>query len=305
MTVALLGAPDDPQVRSVRRALDERGAESVVWDADQWPGDAPLSLAVADGTSVTVGDEVAVGELTAVYLRRMALDPRGPEFEGEFEERPYSLLNQLKEYRGVLGSVLRHLEASGVRLVNPPAASRLHSLKPYQMAAFEDADVPVPETLATNDPDEVRAFVDRVGEVVYKPVAGGGHARRLTAEDCTDERLSRLENAPVQFQELLDGANYRLYVVDGEVVATGRIDSPELDYRLGEHEVVAGSVSGPVERAAVRAASLLDLPFAGVDVVVTDDGFGVLEANPSPMFAAFDERAGTDVAGHLAAHLAE
>ncbi|WP_226023083.1 ATP-grasp domain-containing protein [Halomicrobium salinisoli] len=305
MTVALLGAPDDPQIAAVRAALNDRSVESVVWDADRWPGDAPLTFEAADGASATVGDDVSLTDLNAVYLRRMALDPRGPEFEGELEERPYSLMNQLREYRGLLGSILRHLSDAGVRVVNPPEASRLHSLKPYQIAVFEDAGVPVPETLATNDPSAVRAFLDRVGDVVYKPVAGGGHARRLTPEDCTDERLSRLSNAPVQFQERLDGTNYRLYVVGGEVAATGRIESDELDYRLGEHEVVSGSLSDAVERAAVRAASLLDLPFAGVDVVLTDDGFGVLEANPSPMFAAFDERAGTDVAGYLAAHLAE
>lgn len=303
MTVAILGTADDPQVQAVQRKLNAQDVESVVWDADNWPGEMALSFDVGGDVSLTVDDAVDVESLTSVYLRRMSLDPRGPEFEGELEERAYSMINQLREYRGLVLSVLQYLESNDVPVVNPPSTLSTHSMKPFQIAAFEDADIPVPETLATNDPDAVGEFVERVGDVIYKPVAGGGHARKLTRETITDEHMGRLANAPVQFQAFLDGTNYRLFVVDGEVVATGRIETDELDYRLGDHEVVADTVSDAVETAAVRAAERLDLRFSGVDVVITDDGFGVLEANPSPMFAVFDERAGTDVAGHLAAYL--
>lgn len=304
VTVALLGAPDDPQIQAVRQELEARDVPSTVWNGEQWPGDAPLTFEVGGTGRTTVGDGVTIEELTSVYLRRMSFDPRGPEYEDEFEERPYSLLNQLREYRGLLGSILRHLSASGVPVVNPPETTAIHGLKPYQLATFDDAGIPVPETLTTNEPAAVQAFLDRVDEAIYKPVAGGGHARRFTQAECTDDRLERLANSPVQFQELLDGTNYRLFVVGDEVVATARIESDELDYRLGEHDVTAASLSDRIENTAVRAADCLGLAFAGVDVIVTDDGFDVLEANPSPMFAAFDERAGTDVAGHLAGYLA-
>lgn len=303
MVVALLGPREDPQVTTVADALDERGTEWEVWDADGWPGAAPLSLTVSSGTATVVEEPVDVDRVTSVYLRRISLDPRGPGFENELESRPYSLVNQLREYRGLLTSILTHLDRRGVPVVNPPETQSVHGCKPSQLAAFEAADLPVPETVATNDPDAATAFVERVGDAVYKPVGGGGHARSITPEDLDPRRLDRLSNAPVLFQERLDGADYRLFVVDGDVVATGQIRSDELDYRLGDHEVAAATLSDEIERAAVRAADVLDLRFAGVDVVAGDDGFGVLEANPSPMFAAFDRQAGTDVAGHLAAHL--
>ncbi len=304
MVVALLGAIDDPQVQSVGEALDDRDAEWEVWASDDWPGESPVSLSVGPDTEPVVGEAVDPDRLTSVYLRRIGLDPRGPEFEGELADRPYSLVNQVREYRGLVTSVLAHLEERGVPVVNPAATQSVHGLKPYQLAAFADADLPVPETLATNDPDAAAAFVERVGDAVYKPVGGGGHARSITPADLDSERLERLANAPVQFQERVPGGNYRLFVVGGDVVATGRIRSEELDYRLGEHDVEAATLPPAVERAAVRAADVLDLRFAGVDVIATDDGeFAILEANPSPMFAAFDERAGTDVAGHLAAFL--
>lgn len=304
MTVALLGGENDPQIRAVGRELDALDQPWEIWNAENWPGESPLAVEVDGGTSLTVTEELSPSAVDAVYLRRISFDPRGPEFEGELEERPYSLVNQLREYRGLVLSALRYLDTAGVPIVNPPETLGLHGLKPYQTALFEDAGLPVPATLATNDPDRVATFHDRVDEVVYKPVGGGGHARLLTETELTGDRLDRLANAPVQFQERLSGTNHRLFVVDGEVVATGRIESDELDYRLGEHDVTAADLAADIEDAAVRAADVLGLRFAGVDVVVDDDSFGVLEANPSPMFATFDELAGTDVAGQLAASLA-
>lgn len=304
MTVALLGGTEDAQVRAVGRALDDRAVDWTVWDAEQWPGSTPLSHSVGAEPRVSLDGPVDLESIRAVYFRRVGFDPRGPEFDGDLEERPYSLINQLREYRGLVMSVLNDVARRGVPVVNPPEAMSVHGLKPYQCATFDDAGLPVPETLTTNDPARVESFVERVGEAIYKPVAGGGHARAVTPSTLSAERLERLENAPVQFQERLSGTNYRLFVVDGEVVATGRIESDELDYRLGEHEVEAATVPDRVEHAAVRAAETLGLPFSGVDVVFDGDEFGLLEANPSPMFAAFDERAGTGVADRLAEYLA-
>jgi glutathione synthase/RimK-type ligase-like ATP-grasp enzyme len=303
MVVALVGSTDDRQINAVATALDARNTEWVIWDSDQWPGERPLSFEITAETRTTVGDPVVLDELTAVYFRRIGFDPRGPEFEDVLEDRPYSLVNQLREYRGLMMSVLQYLDTSGVLVVNPPHAMSIHSMKPYQLAVFSDADLSVPETLTTNDPDEVAAFVDRVGETIYKPVAGGGHARSVTPSDLSSDRLEQLANAPVQFQERLDGTNYRVFVVNGEAVATARIHSEELDYRAGDHTVEVADPPAPIEHAAVRAADCLSLAFSGVDFVVGDDGFGILEANPSPMFAGFDEQAGTNVAEHLASFL--
>lgn len=303
MTVALVGAADDRQVRAVATELDARDTEWVVWNADQWPGETPLSFEIAAGIRPTVEEPVAIEELSSVYFRRVGFDPRGPEFDGDLAARPYSLVNQLREYRGLILSILQYLETRGVPVVNSPQTMAIHTMKPYQLALFADADLPVPETLTTNDPTEVSGFVDRVGEVIYKPVAGGGHAHLVTPTDLSPDRLERIANAPVQFQERLEGTNYRVFVVDGEVVATARILSDELDYRTGPHEVEATDAPASVEDAAVRAVECLDLDFSGVDFVVGDDSFGLLEANPSPMFATFDELAGTNVAGHLASFL--
>ncbi|UPM45103.1 ATP-grasp domain-containing protein [Halocatena salina] len=303
MTVALIGPSEDRELRAVATELDARGTEWAVWDTDHWPGEVPLSFDVASGIRTTVSEPIQPDSLSAVYVRRIGFDLRNSDFADELDTRPYSLVNQLTEYRGLLGSVLRYLDDRGIPIVNAPQTMAVHRLKPYQLARFADAGLPVPKTLTTNDPTAAMEFVEEVDEVIYKPVAGGGHARIVTAEDLEPDRLERLSNAPVQFQRRLDGTNYRLFVVDGDIVATAHILSDNLDYRMGPHEVETIDPPAPVAAAASRAADCLGLAFAGVDIIVTEDSFRILEANPSPMFATFDERAGTNVAGHLAEFL--
>ncbi|WP_276254550.1 ATP-grasp domain-containing protein [Halomontanus rarus] len=309
MTVLLIGPASDPQIVAVTQALEDRGVETTLWNVDSWPGDEPVTVEQRVGNTrlAVQGEPVDPAEYRTAYLRDLGLDPRYPAFEDEFEDRPLSMLNQLREYRGLLLSVVRWLSDHGVRVINPPQAMSVHRLKPWQLSTLAAAGVPVPETCSTNDPEAVRAFADRVDGVIYKPIAGGGHARPLEPSDLTDDRLSRLANSPVQFQERVDGEDVRVFVVDGEVVAAARIVSDALDYRSTDHDVERidrAELDPEIEDAAIRTADCLGLPFTGVDVIDADDRFCVLEANPSPMFATFDELAGTDVAGALATLLA-
>ncbi|WP_207587018.1 ATP-grasp domain-containing protein [Halomontanus rarus] len=309
MSVLSIGPASDPQIAAITRALEDRGVETTLWNVDSWPGDEPVTVERRGGnTRLAVrGESVDPTEYRTAYLRDLGLDPRYPAFEDEFEDRPLSMLNQLREYRGLLLSVVRWLSDHGVRVINPPEAMSVHRLKPWQLSTLAAAGVPVPETCSTNDPGAVRAFADRVDEVIYKPIAGGGHARPLEPSDLTDDRLSRLANSPVQFQERVDGEDVRVFVVDGEVVAAARIVSDALDYRSTDHDVERidrAELDPEIEDAAIRTADCLGLPFTGVDVIDAGDRFCVLEANPSPMFATFDELAGTDVAGAFATLLA-
>ncbi|MDQ2050456.1 ATP-grasp domain-containing protein [Natronolimnohabitans sp. A-GB9] len=310
MAVLLLGPRSDPQLEAVEHELETRGVETVVWNADNWPGDGKLSFhQTNEDVRVAASDTVVDGSsVHTAYLRNFALNPRLSEYESQLENRPFSLLNQLREYQAVLESMLYDLQRRGVRMINPLESQDVHKRKPWQLSRLADAGVPVPETLTTTDPDAARAFVDRLEDVVYKPVSGGGHAAPVTAADLTADRLSLLTNAPVQFQERIDGDDLRIFVVNGEIVAAARIVADELDYRTTDHDVERidhSTLDSDIADAAVQATDCLGLAFSGVDVVDGGDRFRVLEANPSPMFATFDEQAGTDVAGALADLLAD
>ena len=185
------------------------------------------------------------------------------------------------------------MQACGALLVNPPQAMAQHFRKLEQLDALRSAGVPVPATLATNDPEAVREFVADVGSVVYKPLAGGALCRRITHEDLHDDRLARLSKSPVLFQEEIPGRNIRVYAVGGRVVAAYEIVSDELDYR-GSETAVHTTELGPGEAdACLRAAKACEMTFTGTDLRRRPDGsFAVLECNPSPMFANIQRHTG-------------
>ena len=304
--VLLIGPRDDLQLQAVCRSLEARDAQISWWDCHQWPGgEARITLATdgAAGARVCFGS-TSVEEVDAAYIRNLGLDPLYERFQDELDARPFSFINQLREYRGLIVSALRALEASGTLMVNPSDSIGVHGTKPWQMVLFQRAGLPVPESLTTNDPDQVMALIERLGEVIFKPVSGGGYARLLRRGEVDRERLSLLANAPVLFQQRIKGDNLRLFVLDGRVIAAGRIITDQLDYRVATHDVQPFEPSPALAQAACRAAALCNLRFSGVDVLQEPSGrFYLLEANPSPMFATFDALADTRVGDQLAAYL--
>lgn len=303
--IVLIGEAGDAQLASVRRRLDERGALVSHWDSGAWPGPGALaSLRLGtEGCRARFGG-VALDDVDAVYVRNMGLDPLYERFAEDLETRPFSMLNQLREFRGLIMSVLLALEDQGAYIVNPPNRMGLHQLKPHQIARFQAAGLPVPASLASGEVEEVLAFCRDHAEVIYKPIAGGGYARLLGEHDREPGRLQLLANAPVLFQERIHGDNVRLFVLDGEVLAAGRIVSDELDYRISGHAVERIEPEEAWVEVARRACALFGLHFSGVDLIVQPDGhFVILEANPSPMFATFDALSGSSVGLKLADHL--
>ena len=251
----------------------------MVVDLSRFP--SSLRLSVRDGVASGVA---GVG---AWYVRSIPLPLPFPAAD------PVSYAAG-RERRSFAAGWLAALADGGARFVNPPAKMLQHFRKVEQLASLRSAGVCVPATLATNSPEDVVAFAREVGALVYKPLAGGGRCRRVTASDLSADRLAALARAPVMFQEEVPGRNVRAYVVDGAVVAAYEIESDELDYRGAETSVSVFAVDAPLADVCVRAAAACDMAFTGIDVRLGPEGRAVvLECNPSPMFAAIERRAGT------------
>ena len=287
----ILGPPDDPQVVRVASALRRRGAEPVVLDLGRFPRE--LRLGVRDGRPRADGVDIAA--VRAWYVRSLPLPLPfrvAQHVDAEVGRREYAAG---RERRSFLAGFVSAVAATGAVLVNPLACMAQHFRKLEQLDVLRGAGVPVPATLATNDPRAVAEFAAEVGAVVYKPLAGGGHCRRLTAADLTPGRLDRLAAAPVLFQEEVPGGNIRVYVVGGAVVAGYEIFSDELDYRGAETGVRAVPLDDAETAACVRAAAACGMPFTGLDLRRRLDGrFAMLECNPSPMFSGIQRHTGAE-----------
>lgn len=296
----IVGPVSDPQVVRVRAEIRSRRGRAVLWDTDAYPETASASL--TDGRLHLLGKALPASTQSA-YLRGTGPSPFSPRHEEDLRSRPRGLFAQWEERLAFISAALMMLEAQGLAVVNTPEVNAQHSRKPFQLELLRRAGLPVPQTLATNDPNAVKAFARDIGPIVYKPLAGGATVRRVEKKDLSRDRLAALALAPVLFQELLEGVSVRAYVVGRRVVAAAEIHSLELDYRRDESSVCATKLSKDERRAAIAAAAACSMRFSGVDLIRGATDFHILECNPSPMFAVFEERTGLDVAGPLAEYL--
>jgi glutathione synthase/RimK-type ligase-like ATP-grasp enzyme len=287
----IIGQEGDAQVTSVASALQRRGVAPVILDLGRFPRD--LRLSIRDGSATADGLELA--RVRSWYVRSLPLPLPfrvPPAGDVGVQQREYAAG---RERRSFLAGFVSALAAAGAAFVNPPERMAQHFRKLEQLDTLRSAGVPVPATLASNDPQAVRDFARAMGAIVYKPLAGGAKCRRLTPADLSAERLRRLARAPVLFQAEVPGANIRVYVVDGAVAAAYEIVSDELDYRGAETDVLPVPLDPAEADACLRAAAACDMPFTGIDLRRRPDGgFAVLECNPSPMFAAIGRRTGAE-----------
>lgn len=295
-TVLIIGGGDDPQVGRVRDEIRRRGGRVVLLDSSAFPE----RLALSTHNDVLRLDGRRLPKLNSVYLRGLGANPLHPDHRADLKSRPHGLFAQMEERLALVSSAILVLKSRGVPIVNDLEVNAQHSRKPYQLSLLRRAELRVPRYLASNDPDEVRAFVRTVGAAVYKPVGGGATVQPLRRSDLTRERLAALRLAPVLFQERINGVSVRVYVIGRRCVAAAEIHSTELDYRRNEGAVVPTTLRKDEVRTCVAAARACSMSFCGVDIIRCKSGHYILECNPSPMFAVFEHKTGADIAGSLA-----
>lgn len=301
--VLLIGSPLDAHVDAIATGLRDRNVQAVVVDTLSFPEQPGISLRERLD-SITVEGR-SVGRPAAVYVRDVYTHPLafGVDVAAEMEQDWRRTLVAFREKTQMLYPLLSRWCEMGIPVYNPASGDWRRS-KAFQLAVLERAGLPVPRTVWTNDPEEVRRFA-RGRRVVYKPVAGGAATKELGPEDMTEERLKALRGAPVTFQELLEGDNYRVYCLDEEVVACLRVVSASLDFRQNEEVVEETTLPGEIREQCLEASELVGLRWTGIDLRADATGtLRFLELNSSPMFLGFDARAGTKILDALVDRLA-
>ena len=173
-------------------------------------------------------------------------------------------------------------------MANRPSAMNSNGSKPYQAALIRQVGFSVPETVVTNDPEQVREFQRRYGRLVYKSTSGV----RSIVHELTPGRaaaLDRVRNLPTQFQQLITGTNVRVHVIGRQTFGC-EIAAETLDYRYregGRHARMQPVDLPPVVRTrCLELATALDLPLAGIDLLRDLDGeWWCFEVNPSPAYS--------------------
>ncbi|MEN6438474.1 MAG: ATP-grasp domain-containing protein [Syntrophobacter sp.] len=302
--ILICGIPSESPLAMVHEQLVALGVPVVLFNQRNFSRmDFSFELrgTTVSGLLKIDGSEYRLEDFTGVYARLM--DERLlPEFKSEAEWSPLR-----SQCHGLHNALIQWCEIAPARVVNRVAPMSTNASKPYQAQLISRQGFAVPDTLITNDPELVREF-QRDRPVIYKSISSvRSIVQALRAEDLA--RLDRIRWCPTQFQELIQGTNVRVHVVGAECFATA-ITSETTDYRYayktGKHtELREVDLDGGLAEKCVHLARALNLPFAGIDLIITpDEQAYCLEVNPSPGFSYYERHTGQPVARALARYLA-
>ncbi|NCT72561.1 MAG: 30S ribosomal protein S6--L-glutamate ligase [Xanthomonadaceae bacterium] len=213
-------------------------------------------------------------------------------------------------------AVLRQFELMGTYSPNPSDAilRARDKLRAHQLLAAQGIDLPV--TVFGDNPDDTADLLSMLGPPphVIKLNEGAQGAGVMLTEKPSASRsvVEALRGLYASFvvQEFIgeaEGADLRCFVVGDHVVASMRRQAPEGDFRSNLHRGGTALLAEATEEeraVAIRAAKVLGLGVAGVDLIRAQRGPLVLEVNSTPGLEGIEAVCGVDVAGCIVDHLA-
>ena len=171
------------------------------------------------------------------------------------------------------------------------------------------AGLGLPKTVFSNYSKDVGAIIDEAGgaPVVIK-LLEGTQGLGVVLADNRNSAESILEafnglKARVIVQEFIKearGADIRAFVVDGVVVGAMKRQGKEGEFRSNLHRGGSANIielSDEEENAAIKAARVMGLGVAGVDLLQSERGPLILEVNSSPGLEGIEAATGKDIAG--------
>ena len=212
-------------------------------------------------------------------------------------------------------AVVRHFEAMKMKVVNRAQAIGDSRDKLRSLQILIQAGIAVPPSVLTRTPRGIRMAVGIVnGLPTVLKVLRGSQGVGVMIVNSPESLGSVLDTLRSLDQDVLlqkyiaegAGTDYRVFVIGGKVVATMERKAAAGEFRANIHRGGAGrTIQLPknFERTAIRAAKVLGLEIAGVDLIPSDQGPLVLEVNSSPGFEGIEAATGLNIAKQIIQHL--
>lgn len=208
-------------------------------------------------------------------------------------------------------AVVQQFEQMGVYTINSALAIGRSRDKLRAMQVLSKYDVGIPSTAFVRDKDEILPAIERLGgpPVIIKLLEGTQGIGVILAETTKMAeaiiqtlQLARQNVLIQRFVKEAGGSDLRAFVVGDRVVASMRRRATPGEFRSNVHR---GGTAEPVklepeyESTAIRAAQILGLRMAGVDMLESNDGPHVLEVNSSPGLEGIEGATRLDIAGAI------
>lgn len=208
-------------------------------------------------------------------------------------------------------AVVRQFEMMGVYCLNESVAITRARDKLRSLQLLSRKGIGLPVTSFAHSPDDIDDVIKMVGgaPLVIKLLEGTQGIgvvlaeTQKAAESVMEAFLGLKANILVQeYIREAQGADIRCLVVGNKVVASMKRQAPEGEFRSNLHRGGKGSKIKitPEERAiAIRAAQIMGLNIAGVDLLRSNHGPLVMEVNSSPGLEGIENATNIDIADKI------
>ena len=210
-------------------------------------------------------------------------------------------------------AIVRQLEMQGEYVLSKSLAIVRARDKLRSMQLLAKNDIDVPKTLISRNTTDIDELLDQLGEMpVIIKLASGTHGNGVVLAETKKAAKSVMQafylnddSGPnILLQEFIKesaGTDIRAFVVGSKVVASMQRQSLDDDFRSNLHKGGNGTpikLTPEEEKVAIKAAKMMGLSVAGVDIMRSSRGPLVLEVNASPGFG-IERVTGRNVAGKI------
>ena len=258
------------------------------------------------------GHEIVFLNVEQAYMK---LDAHSPEIR-------YRGGNILKDFDAVIPRIkpavtfygcalIRQFKNLGVYCQNSAEAISQSRDKLFASQLFSNNDIHIPITGFAKSPMDTKDLIKMVNGApliikLLESTQGKGVVLAETnkaAESVINAFKSVNTNILVQeFIKEANGQDIRCFVVNGKVVASMQRQAQKGEFRANIHQGGVASIikiTPEEKKLALKAAKVLNLAVAGVDIIRSNKGPLLLEVNSSPGLEGIENATGKDIANAM------
>ncbi|AOW21098.1 30S ribosomal protein S6--L-glutamate ligase [Urechidicola croceus] len=210
-------------------------------------------------------------------------------------------------------ALIRQFDSIGAYVLNNAEAITQSRDKLHSSQIFSKNGIQIPTTGFANSPLDTKEVISMVNGApliikLLESTQGKGVVLAETnkaAESVINAFKSLKTNILVQeFIKEAGGRDLRCFVIDGKVVASIERVATKGEFRANIHQGGTANIvkiTSEEKKLAIKAAKVLNLDVAGVDLIRSNKGPLLLEVNSSPGLEGIEQATGKDIASMMIA----
>lgn len=256
------------------------------------------------------GHEMVFLNVQQCYMKLDAPDPEVRYRGGRSLNNLDVIIPRLRPNLTFYGcALIRQFDSLGIFCANTWEAISRSRDKLFASQLFAQNGIPIPITGFAKSALDTNDLISMVNgaPLVIKLLEGTQGKGVVLAENpkAAESVINAFKslNANILVQEYIkeaEGRDIRCFVINGKVVASIQRQATKGEFRSNLHQGGTASVikiTPQEKKLAVKAARVLGLQVAGVDIIRSNRGPLVLEVNSSPGLEGIEQATGKDIAG--------